>query len=89
MARITDKERKRFHKIVDDSIDKLNSEKNLYKTHWSKIGIPKLQAYINIENAELVCAMVDYPLYFNNVENEVKDIINYSLFLIDNIRSNR
>ena len=53
MARITNEERKRFHKIIDDSIDKLNIPKNANKIHWSKIEIPKLQKYINVENAEL------------------------------------
>ena len=89
MQRITEAERKRFHKIVDDCIDKLNSTKNSKKEHWSKITIPKLQKYINVENAELDCTMVDFPYYLSNVENEVFDIINYSLFIIDNIRCNR
>ena len=89
MARITDEDRRRFHKIVDDSLNKLNNEKNINKTHWKHLTIPKLQKYINVENAELDCAVVDFPYYLGNVENEGFDIINYTLFLIDNIRSNK
>lgn len=89
MSRITVIERKRFHKIIDDCIDKLNNPKNKDKEHWSKITIPKLQKYINVENAELDCTMVDFPYYLSNVETEVLDIINYSLFIIDNIRCNK
>ena len=89
MNRITEAERKRFHKIVDDSIDKLNSPKNSTKIHWSKMSIPKLQKSINVENAELECSMVDYPYYLGGIENEIFDIINYSLFMSDNLRSNR
>ena len=89
MARITDDERKRFHKILDDSIDKLNTPKNANKGHWKDITIPKLQKCINVENAELDCSMVGFPYYLNKVEDEGYDIINYTLFLIDNIRSNK
>ncbi len=89
MARITDEERKRFHKIIDDSIDKLDNPKNVNKGHWSHVGIPKLQKCINVENAELDCAMVEFPYYLEKLEDEGFDIINYTLFLIDNIRSNK
>lgn len=89
MNRITDAERKRFHKILDDSIDKLNSPKNENKIHWSKLSIPKLQKYINIENAELECAVFDHSHFRPIIECEGFDIINYTLFMIDNIRSNK
>ena len=78
-----------FHTIVDDSIDKLNNPKNINKGHWSQLTIPKLQKYITVENAELDCAIVEFPYYLQKVENEGFDIINYTLFLIDNIRSNK
>ena len=43
MARITDEERKRFHQIVDDSLDKLNHPKNIDKVHWCNLSIPKIE----------------------------------------------
>ena len=89
MQRVTEAERKRFHKIVDDSIDKLESPKNVDKEHWSKLSIPKLQKYINVENAELECAVFDHCHFRPIIECEGFDIINYSLFLIDNIRCNK
>ena len=89
MSRITDEERKRFHKIIDDSIDKLNNDKNINKEHWSKMSIPRIQKHINVENAELDCAMLGFPYYQEHIQDEGFDIINYTLFLIDNIRSNR
>jgi len=89
MSRITEAERKRFHKILDDSIDKLNSSKNIDKEHWSNLPIPILQKSINVENAELELVVNCHPDKETDIIDEGYDIINYSLFLIDNLRSNR
>ena len=85
MNRITPSERKRFHKILDDSIDKMESPKNANKIHWSKLYIMGLQKMINVENAELELAVADNM----DIETENKDLINLNLMMIDNLRGNR
>ena len=84
--RITEAERKRFHKILDDSIDKMNSPKNKDKQHWSLLSKWDLQKMINVENAELELAV-----YYvgGDVETENKDLINFNLMMIDNLRGNK
>lgn len=85
MDRITKKERDRFHKYIDKSIDKLNSKKNSNKMHWSTQSIKHLQKLVNIENAELSCAVE--MTYFNcDIETECYDLINLNLMIIDNLR---
>lgn len=90
MARITETERTRFHKIVDDSIDKLNSSKNEQKIHWSFLSTKQLKGLINVEIAELNYA-VDFlgeQTAYWDVLSEDYDVINYALFMADNLRSN-
>jgi len=87
MNRITEAERKRFHKILDDSIDKLDSPKNSEKTHWSEIGIHELTAFQNGECIELIGA-VTLQKPQKNIESECFDNINFPLFIIDNLRGN-
>ena len=82
--RITSEERKRFHKILDDSIDKMNSPKNAGKVHWSLLNNEELQKMINIENAEL-----DLAVCLNRyIETENFDLINYNMMMVDNMRGN-
>jgi len=82
--RITPEERKRFHKILDDSIDKMNSPKNARKVHWSLLSNEELQKMINIENAEL-----DLAVCLNRyIETENFDLINYNMMMVDNMRGN-
>jgi len=82
--RITPEERKRFHKILDDSIDKMNSPKNAGKGHWSLLSNEELQKMINIENAEL-----DLAVCLNRyIETENFDLINYNMMMVDNMRGN-
>lgn len=88
MERIKEEERKRFHKILDESIDKLNSEKNSKKIHWSKLENEEIQKMINVENAELELACLKYPCS-KIIENENFDLINLNLFMIDNLRGNK
>ena len=88
MPRITNEERVRFHKILDDSIDKMNSPKNSGKIHWSKVHNRDIQKMINIENAEL-----DYACFSNarpeEIESENFDLINLNMMMADNLRENR
>lgn len=85
MNRITEAERKRFHKILDDSIDKLNSHKNMSKVHWSSECLEGIQKMITIENAEL-----DLAIYENyDIETENYDLINLNMMMVDNLRGNK
>lgn len=88
MDRITNKERTRFHKILDESIDKMNSPKNANKIHWKNLDISFLQKHINVENAELELA-VHCVLLNRDIESENFDLINLNLMMIDNIRGNK
>lgn len=87
LNRITEAERKRFHKILDDSIDKMNSPKNMNKEHWEDIPIPSLQKMINVENAELDLA-ISIPFDPEGIETENYDLINLNMMMVDNIRNN-
>lgn len=88
MNRITEAERIRFHKILDDSIDKLNSPKNTGKRHWSEIEIYELAALQNNECRELIGAVITQKGQ-NDIESECFDNINFPLFIIDNLRGNK
>lgn len=85
MNRITPEERKRFHKILDDSIDKMDSPKNAGKEHWSGMLNEELQKMINIENAELELAVY----IGKNIETENFDLINLNMMMVDNQRGNK
>lgn len=85
MNRITTEERERFHKILDDSIDKMNNPKNTGKDHWSGMLNEELQKMINIENAELELAVFSCK----NIESENFDLINLNMMMIDNSRGNK
>jgi hypothetical protein len=86
--RVTPKERQRFHKILDDSIDKMNSPKNANKMHWSTQTIQHLQKLSNIESAELDCAV--FMGYFGkDIESENFDLINLNMMMVDNLRGNK
>jgi len=98
IERVTLKERTRFHKILDDSIDKMNSPKNADKVHWRFIKTFNLQKMINIENAELDLAVnnhctKDYTVIGSAYEDEVMtesfDLINLNLMMVDNLRGNK
>ena len=86
MSRITAAERKRFHKILDDSIDKMESSKNAGKVHWSLLSRWDLQKMINVENAELELAVYCTG---EDVETENKDLINLNIMMVDNLRGNK
>ena len=85
MSRITEAERKRFHKILDDSIDKMNSSKNAGKTHWEKISSFILQKMIAVESNELDLAIVANL----DIETENFDLINLNMMMVDNLRGNK
>jgi len=87
MPQVTEEERKRFHIILDDSIDKMNNPKNEKKEHWQNLTIQKIQKMVNVENAELESAVYDWNLPAE-VETESFDMINLNLMIIDNMRGN-
>jgi len=96
--RITAEERLRFHKILDDSIDKMNSAKNAGKEHWSNIDTFTIQKMVNVENAELDLAVSNHctkdytvigQVYEEGVISENFDLINLNLMMVDNLRSNK
>jgi len=85
MSRVTDEERNRFHKILDDSIDKMDSPKNVEKCHWSSIFNFELQKMIAIESAELDLAVLSN----GDIETENFDLINLNIMMVDNLRNNK
>ena len=95
MNRITEAERIRFHSILDDSIDKLNSPKNIDKEHWKYQDITDLCLRQKQECDELEMAVFNYFQIFNgksvqeNIESECYDNINFPLMIIDNLRGNK
>ena len=91
MPRVTPEERERFHKILDDSIDKMNSPKNAEKDHWSKIHLEKLQKMISVEDKELELAcycILRGEAFTQDVESENFDLINLNIMMVDNLRGN-
>lgn len=79
MARITDKERKEFHELLDFSIRKLDSPKNANKNHWSELSFNELQKMGMIEAHELELAVLQRDP--KAMIDECDDIINFALFL--------
>lgn len=95
MGRVTEKERIRFHKILDELIDnKLNSGKNSRKSHWNTLKLQTLTKMNIIETAELDLAITNYSL-INSVNNKAEiisecyDNIAIPLFIIDNIHDGK
>lgn len=68
---------------ADRAIEKLNSEKNQVKPHWSTMSTEENIASIEVELAELKLAHITG----GDVETEAMDIVNYCLFLLDNSKS--
>ena len=89
MSRITEAERKRFHNYLDESIDKLNSPKNVNKEHWSGHGIEYLCQRQHDEYIELEKSIYLDPVTQKNIESECYDNMNFPLFIIDNVRGNK
>ncbi len=84
MPKITEEERQRFHKILDNSIDKLNSEKNIKKVHWKHCSIKYLIHRKIEEKKELKEALIkDFGDI--KIKSECYDNINFNLFIIDNL----
>ncbi len=84
MNRITDNEKKRFHKILDDSIDKLNSPKNSKKIHWKHFSIFYLRKRGREEKQELKEAL-EQNLTDPEILSECYDNINFGLMIADNL----
>jgi hypothetical protein len=83
MARITDKEKERFHFLLDIAMEKLDSFKNIDKPHWNTLSLQHIQKMITVENGELDVAILDG----SNADKytELKDILLYTIFALDNI----
>jgi len=84
LAEITKEEREGFHDLLDVSIIKLLSEKNIKKVHWSKLELNLLRKMLKVEVFEL-----DVAFECNNEEaacSECDDIINFAMFIKDNIK---
>ena len=84
MNRITEAERERFHNILDDSIDKLDSPKNSKKTHWKHCSIFYLKKRGREEKQELKESL-EYNLVDTEILSECYDNINFSLMIADNL----
>jgi len=85
LNRITEAERKRFHKIVDDSIDKMNSPKNRGKTHWKHCSVTFLRKRGREEKQELKEAL-EYNHVDTEILSECYDNINFAMMIADNLR---
>lgn len=83
MARITEKERSEMHTLLDMCLNKLDSEKNIKKVHWSKLTFIQLQKMEMIESHELDLAV--HNKNGNQILSECKDIINFVLFIMHNL----
>lgn len=78
--RITEQERARFHALLDECIDKMNSDKNKEKSHWSGLSNTEIVYNIRVEVAEAELSLVAGW----GLREELKDIINFALFGMDN-----
>ena len=92
-GRLTKSNIVKFHGILDDCINKLNTEKNRNKPHWSEHSIKELRDMLLVESYELnhiVNKYKEHPLdeaLRKDIKEELKDIINISLMLWDNLRT--
>lgn len=86
MPRITEDERKRFHALLDQSIDKMNRPKNANKSHWWQLNTEYLFKMLAIEVAELDCAIVFSKQ--DGIAEECMDVINFAMMIFDNERGN-
>lgn len=83
MARVTDRENRDFHRMLDTSIMKLGSDKNINKAHWSLHSSELLKKMLAVEVLEL-----DVAIECNNDDAillECDDIINFAMFIKHNI----
>ena len=87
MPRVTEEERARFHRYLDEVIDKLNNTKNSSKNHWSCSTDLILSKMNLIEAHELELAI--YEGNNEGIISECKDGIAFPLFIIDNLRGNK
>ena len=82
MSRVSIDERFMFHNYLDKAIDKLDNPKNRNKTKWNELSTNYLFKGLKVEVAELEMALCDIDE--NNIIDECLDILNYTLFIIDN-----
>ncbi len=83
MARITEEEKREFHVLLDESISKLGTDKNINKKHWSSLSLEQLNKLLMIESHELDFAVMHGTT--EDINSECDDIINYALFIKHNL----
>lgn len=84
--RISEETRARLHGYLDDAIDKMDSEKNRRKKHWSLLSSSVLGKMAVTESHELELAIMEGDP--KRIESECHDIINIGIMEIDNLYSN-
>lgn len=85
MARISDDEKREFHQLLDNSLEKLDTGKNSKKVHWNKLSLQQLNKMLMIEAHELDLEVINKDLM--GVLSECDDIINFAMFIKHNILS--
>lgn len=83
MGRVSRKERRRFHKLLMECLDKLESEKNSEKPHWSTVDTRGLFNDLCGEILELNDELKKPEIDANLTVDECKDVINIALFIMD------
>lgn len=82
MPRITPKETKRFTKIFNSSLAKLETPKNRLKPHWLTQHLHDLLLHKKDEMQELINSII-FNLPPEAIISEAYDNINLSLMIID------
>ncbi len=81
-SRVTKEFRDKAHRLLDESLDKLNTPKNRMKEHWSSNSIEELRDLEIAELWELNHAINHDP---TKIKGELKDLINIALMIWDNL----
>ena len=94
MPRIKDEEKERLLAIASKAIEKCNSEKNRKKGHWSGVSNAYLLHRLREEVAEIGKAEIEYSFDRCTMKreeflSECYDVINFALFIADNLNRNR
>lgn len=83
MSRVTDEEKKDFHHLLNISMEKLETPKNVKKSHWNTLSPIVLMKMIKTETCELDTALeIGNP---EQIDKELDDIINLALMFKDNL----
>lgn len=83
MSRVTIEEKQDFHHLLDLSLQKLETPKNVKKGHWNTLSPVVLMKMIKTETCELDTALeIGNP---DMIDSELDDIINLALMYKDNL----